>query len=146
MDGEDSIGYGRAKRAPRVPSACQRCRRQKLKCDRERPCALCTRSGVTCISETRPKQRRRRAANRSTADSEPQPLKEASTPAGSLNMNPVTNRSAKSTPTGDHGDGLHYQHSGDRSSGWFGPNARTSSAGMTQEVSTRPLQSIRPVH
>lgn len=146
MDGEDSIGYGRAKRAPRVPSACQRCRRQKLKCDRERPCALCTRSGVTCISETRPKQRRRRATNRSTVESETQPFKEASTPAGSLNLDPVANGSAKGTPTGEHDASLHYQNSGDRSSGWFGPNARTSSAGMTQEVSIRPLKSTWPIY
>ncbi|KAF2135601.1 uncharacterized protein K452DRAFT_363064 [Aplosporella prunicola CBS 121167] len=32
----------------KVPSACQRCRRQKLKCDIQRPCSLCVRAGVEC--------------------------------------------------------------------------------------------------
>ncbi|PYI17359.1 hypothetical protein BO99DRAFT_194257 [Aspergillus violaceofuscus CBS 115571] len=32
----------------KVPSACQRCRRQKLKCDVQRPCTLCLRAGAHC--------------------------------------------------------------------------------------------------
>ncbi|KAM0230427.1 hypothetical protein ACHAPO_009191 [Fusarium lateritium] len=37
----------------RVSTACERCRKQKLKCDIQRPCTLCTRAGVECItSET----------------------------------------------------------------------------------------------
>ncbi|KAL4888913.1 fungal-specific transcription factor domain-containing protein [Aspergillus ambiguus] len=32
----------------KVPNACQRCRRQKLKCDINRPCTLCERAGITC--------------------------------------------------------------------------------------------------
>ncbi|OKO96616.1 hypothetical protein PENSUB_10791 [Penicillium subrubescens] len=36
-----------AKRS-KVGSACQRCRRQKLKCDIKRPCTLCVRAGVGC--------------------------------------------------------------------------------------------------
>ncbi|GFN16508.1 transcription factor [Aspergillus tubingensis] len=39
----------RASPATKVPSACQRCRRQKLKCDIQRPCTLCTRAGVRCL-------------------------------------------------------------------------------------------------
>jgi hypothetical protein len=71
-------GYGRAKRASRVPSACQRRRRQKLKCDRERPCALCTRTGVIRIPENRPAQRKRRTINRDEINSPSQsPLKRA---------------------------------------------------------------------
>ncbi|KAH8668887.1 fungal-specific transcription factor domain-containing protein [Xylariales sp. PMI_506] len=33
----------------KISRACQRCRRQKLKCDVERPCTLCLRAGVECI-------------------------------------------------------------------------------------------------
>ncbi|PYH29145.1 transcription factor domain-containing protein [Aspergillus neoniger CBS 115656] len=39
----------KASPATKVPSACQRCRRQKLKCDIQRPCTLCTRAGVRCL-------------------------------------------------------------------------------------------------
>ncbi|KAL6900597.1 fungal-specific transcription factor domain-containing protein [Trichoderma evansii] len=35
-------------RVQKVPRACQRCRRQKLKCDVNRPCTLCERAGVDC--------------------------------------------------------------------------------------------------
>ncbi|EED12834.1 C6 transcription factor, putative [Talaromyces stipitatus ATCC 10500] len=34
----------------RVSRACQRCRRQKLKCDEARPCTMCMRSGASCLS------------------------------------------------------------------------------------------------
>ncbi|KAF4964557.1 hypothetical protein FSARC_7516 [Fusarium sarcochroum] len=34
----------------KVSSACERCRKQKLKCDVERPCTLCTRANVECIA------------------------------------------------------------------------------------------------
>ncbi|KAH7257982.1 fungal-specific transcription factor domain-containing protein [Fusarium tricinctum] len=37
----------------RVRMACNRCRRQKLKCDTKRPCALCSRSAVDCITDSR---------------------------------------------------------------------------------------------
>ncbi|KAH7009536.1 fungal-specific transcription factor domain-containing protein [Ilyonectria destructans] len=37
----------------RVRMACNRCRRQKLKCDTERPCALCVRSAVECVTDAR---------------------------------------------------------------------------------------------
>ncbi|KAL2799735.1 hypothetical protein BJX66DRAFT_292541 [Aspergillus keveii] len=33
----------------RVFRACQRCQRQKLKCDTQRPCTLCARTGVECV-------------------------------------------------------------------------------------------------
>ncbi|KAJ4574282.1 hypothetical protein HRR82_006558 [Exophiala dermatitidis] len=46
----------RAKRRSRVQSACQRCRRQKLK---ERPCSLCLRAEVPCVSEFRQRKRKR---------------------------------------------------------------------------------------
>ncbi|KAJ4514067.1 hypothetical protein HRR83_006565 [Exophiala dermatitidis] len=49
----------RAKRRSRVQSACQRCRRQKLKCDQERPCSLCLRAEVPCVSEFRQRKRKR---------------------------------------------------------------------------------------
>lgn len=34
----------------KVASACQRCRRQKLKCDVQRPCTLCQRAEARCDS------------------------------------------------------------------------------------------------
>ncbi|KAI0968855.1 hypothetical protein F4678DRAFT_441622 [Xylaria arbuscula] len=34
----------------KVNNACARCRRQKLKCDVQRPCLLCTRAGVECTA------------------------------------------------------------------------------------------------
>ncbi|KAF4979303.1 hypothetical protein FZEAL_4470 [Fusarium zealandicum] len=34
----------------KVPRACERCRKQKLKCDVERPCTLCARANVECTS------------------------------------------------------------------------------------------------
>ncbi|KAL2844282.1 fungal-specific transcription factor domain-containing protein [Aspergillus pseudodeflectus] len=37
----------------RVARACQRCQRQKLKCDTQRPCTLCARTGVECVPVTR---------------------------------------------------------------------------------------------
>ncbi|GAQ35266.1 fungal specific transcription factor [Aspergillus niger] len=45
---EDNPGP-KASPATKVPSACQRCRRQKLKCDIQRPCTLCIRAGVRCL-------------------------------------------------------------------------------------------------
>ncbi|TGO79375.1 hypothetical protein BELL_0034g00070 [Botrytis elliptica] len=56
--------------------ACDRCQRQKLKCDIEKPCLLCVRSGASCVTtpsgasrtlvERKPKQVRRKAARKST--------------------------------------------------------------------------------
>ncbi|KAF5254487.1 hypothetical protein FANTH_745 [Fusarium anthophilum] len=34
----------------KITSACERCRKQKLKCDVERPCTLCSRANVECIA------------------------------------------------------------------------------------------------
>ncbi|CVK85020.1 uncharacterized protein FMAN_01942 [Fusarium mangiferae] len=34
----------------KVSRACERCRKQKLKCDIERPCTLCSRANVECIA------------------------------------------------------------------------------------------------
>ncbi|KAM3460709.1 hypothetical protein BB8028_0002g15170 [Beauveria bassiana] len=34
----------------KVASACERCRKRKLGCDRERPCQLCVRAGAECVS------------------------------------------------------------------------------------------------
>ncbi|TGO68399.1 hypothetical protein BOTNAR_0025g00310 [Botryotinia narcissicola] len=56
--------------------ACDRCQRQKLKCDIEKPCLLCVRSGALCVTtpsgasrtlvERKSKQTRRKAARKST--------------------------------------------------------------------------------
>ncbi|KAF5549976.1 transcriptional regulatory [Fusarium napiforme] len=34
----------------KVTNACERCRKQKLKCDNERPCTLCARANTECIA------------------------------------------------------------------------------------------------
>ncbi|KAL7275910.1 hypothetical protein RUND412_001129 [Rhizina undulata] len=45
----------------RVARACERCKRQKLRCDSYRPCALCVRAGKTCIpSQLHPRRPRTR--------------------------------------------------------------------------------------
>ncbi|KAJ6788038.1 hypothetical protein PWT90_09790 [Aphanocladium album] len=38
-----------ARKRQKVASACERCRRRKLGCDRERPCQLCVRAGAECV-------------------------------------------------------------------------------------------------
>ncbi|GLA87548.1 hypothetical protein AtubIFM56815_001974 [Aspergillus tubingensis] len=43
----------------RISKACDRCRRQKLKCDSVRPCVLCTRAGHKCETTTATASRRR---------------------------------------------------------------------------------------
>ncbi|GLA61417.1 hypothetical protein AtubIFM54640_001936 [Aspergillus tubingensis] len=42
----------------RISKACDRCRRQKLKCDSVRPCVLCTRAGHKCETTTATASRR----------------------------------------------------------------------------------------
>ncbi|KAJ5487323.1 hypothetical protein N7530_001623 [Penicillium desertorum] len=44
----------------RTPRACDRCRRQKLKCDSSRPCVLCVRTGHKCETSLRTARRSRR--------------------------------------------------------------------------------------
>ncbi|KAJ5514298.1 hypothetical protein N7463_003850 [Penicillium fimorum] len=46
--------------SPRTSRACDRCRRQKLKCDSSRPCVLCTRAGNKCETSQRTAKRTRR--------------------------------------------------------------------------------------
>ncbi|KAK1714072.1 fungal-specific transcription factor domain-containing protein [Colletotrichum lupini] len=48
---EDTIPMESNRPRRKVAAACQRCRKQKLKCDTERPCTLCTRAGVNCIND-----------------------------------------------------------------------------------------------
>ncbi|OJJ39600.1 hypothetical protein ASPWEDRAFT_37416 [Aspergillus wentii DTO 134E9] len=42
--------------------ACDRCRRQKLKCDVEKPCSLCIRSGFLCETTSAPLRKSKRSA------------------------------------------------------------------------------------
>ncbi|KAJ5834846.1 hypothetical protein N7447_000872 [Penicillium robsamsonii] len=46
--------------SPRTSRACDRCRRQKLKCDNSRPCVLCTRAGYKCETSQHTAKRTRR--------------------------------------------------------------------------------------
>ncbi|KAJ5582581.1 hypothetical protein N7535_001201 [Penicillium sp. DV-2018c] len=55
---------GPSQKPPRTSRACDRCRRQKLKCDSSRPCVLCIRAGRNCetTQRTAPRTRRRNTA------------------------------------------------------------------------------------
>ncbi|EKX39723.1 hypothetical protein GUITHDRAFT_114220 [Guillardia theta CCMP2712] len=57
--GVDLQGYQR--RREQVTQACERCRRSRLKCDPERPCGRCVRSGQACLDGWR---RRRQSGAR----------------------------------------------------------------------------------
>ncbi|KAJ5748770.1 uncharacterized protein N7511_010466 [Penicillium nucicola] len=48
----------------RTSRACDRCRRQKLKCDSSRPCVLCTRAGHECETSQRAVRARRRTGSK----------------------------------------------------------------------------------
>ncbi|OOF96797.1 hypothetical protein ASPCADRAFT_405270 [Aspergillus carbonarius ITEM 5010] len=50
-------GHRRSTPRSRTPKACDRCRRQKLKCDPIRPCVLCTRAGHKCDTTVQPRRR-----------------------------------------------------------------------------------------
>ncbi|KAH7136891.1 fungal-specific transcription factor domain-containing protein [Dactylonectria estremocensis] len=52
-------GVAKGSQSTRARNACMRCYKQKLKCDNERPCALCTRSSMEC-TENVPRPRRHR--------------------------------------------------------------------------------------
>lgn len=47
----------------RARKACMRCRQQKLRCDNERPCALCVRSCIQCEEAVEPCKKRPRRAS-----------------------------------------------------------------------------------
>ncbi|SCN71477.1 uncharacterized protein FFMR_02034 [Fusarium fujikuroi] len=61
----------------KVSQACERCRKQKLKCDIERPCTLCSRANVECIasdiSRWRPYESTRTQIATTTKSVRPQP-------------------------------------------------------------------------
>ncbi|KAH7125928.1 fungal-specific transcription factor domain-containing protein [Dactylonectria macrodidyma] len=46
---ECSVSGAAKAQGTRARNACMRCYKQKLKCDNERPCALCTRSSMECM-------------------------------------------------------------------------------------------------
>ncbi|KAK1515856.1 tall aerial hyphae-4 [Colletotrichum costaricense] len=48
---EDTMPMESNRPRRKVAAACQRCRKQKLKCDPQRPCTLCIRAGVNCIND-----------------------------------------------------------------------------------------------
>ncbi|KAF2177606.1 hypothetical protein K469DRAFT_719700 [Zopfia rhizophila CBS 207.26] len=39
-----------------VPNACERCRRRKIRCDGDTPCATCNRFSLTCVRSQKPKE------------------------------------------------------------------------------------------
>ncbi|KAK9465661.1 fungal-specific transcription factor domain-containing protein [Lipomyces arxii] len=47
---QDQVGPNPTGSTKRTARACVRCRKQKLKCDSYRPCALCVRANVACVS------------------------------------------------------------------------------------------------
>ncbi|RAK95442.1 Zn(II)2Cys6 transcription factor [Aspergillus ibericus CBS 121593] len=59
-------GPRRSTARSRTPKACDRCRRQKLKCDTIRPCVLCTRAGHKCDTTLQPRRSERRRPSTGT--------------------------------------------------------------------------------
>jgi hypothetical protein len=62
----------------RVSNACDRCRRNKSRCDPYRPCSLCTRANVECVAshgegQARPTKRKRTRGPSSTEGPLPEP-------------------------------------------------------------------------
>ncbi|KAM3565281.1 hypothetical protein ARSEF4850_001463 [Beauveria asiatica] len=58
----------------KVASACERCRKRKLGCDRERPCQLCVRAGAECVSRDPASQNPAPSSSkRAATDTEPAP-------------------------------------------------------------------------
>jgi hypothetical protein len=54
---------------PQRTLACLLCQQRKVRCDRQFPCANCTKAGVHCVSAAlAPRQRRRRFAERELLD------------------------------------------------------------------------------
>ncbi|ODV92671.1 hypothetical protein CANCADRAFT_67609 [Tortispora caseinolytica NRRL Y-17796] len=58
--GSDLNGLMPVKKRQNVSRACERCRRQKLRCDDNQPCFLCVRSNMECVRSTEPIRRRRK--------------------------------------------------------------------------------------
>ncbi|KAK9472964.1 fungal-specific transcription factor domain-containing protein [Dipodascopsis tothii] len=58
--GQKSEAAGAPTGPKRTPRACVRCRKQKLKCDPYRPCALCERAHVECVSRPEPATEQKR--------------------------------------------------------------------------------------
>ncbi|KAF5633831.1 transcriptional regulatory [Fusarium tjaetaba] len=54
----------------KVTKACERCRKQKLKCDIERPCTLCSRANVECIKSESSRWRPYESTSRQAATTE----------------------------------------------------------------------------
>ncbi|KAK9462011.1 fungal-specific transcription factor domain-containing protein [Lipomyces oligophaga] len=53
----------------RTARACVRCRKQKLKCDSYRPCALCVRANVVCVSRPEPDHASKKLSSSSSSNS-----------------------------------------------------------------------------
>ncbi|KAG8355475.1 hypothetical protein FVEN_g6729 [Fusarium venenatum] len=68
----------------RVRMACNRCRRQKLKCDTKRPCALCSRSAVECVTDSRDLPWQKNKDRDSAVDSSGSPTTVSSRPDRTL--------------------------------------------------------------
>ncbi|KAJ5692552.1 hypothetical protein N7462_001975 [Penicillium macrosclerotiorum] len=77
-------------RSARTPQACDRCRRQKLKCDESRPCVLCVRSGTKCQTfhrvQARSRKRHTKIAGNSYLHSSTRPRPIAPAASGRSNL------------------------------------------------------------
>ncbi|CAG8098809.1 unnamed protein product [Penicillium olsonii] len=93
----DSPGFAKP---TRTPQACDRCRRQKLKCDRSRPCVLCTHAGHKCETSQRMTRRTRR---RNTGRAQPTRLVTNKPIAPAIQAAPSTLHSIGSTAETSHG-------------------------------------------
>ncbi|KAH8892347.1 hypothetical protein GQ53DRAFT_719364 [Thozetella sp. PMI_491] len=77
----------------RVSEACARCRRQKLKCDKTRPCIMCVRSGMECqprlVAASKPRKRRANNARSSDALDPPRTSKQRQTTSTAARSGPA---------------------------------------------------------
>ncbi|KAJ6028889.1 uncharacterized protein N7446_011773 [Penicillium canescens] len=87
--------------------ACDRCRRQKLKCDITKPCSLCVRSGFDCLTTSAPlrksKQSQKMMAERRRSTNQPR----SHPPAPSTTSPPLSERPERpvNSPQASHSAG-----------------------------------------
>ncbi|KAJ5774068.1 hypothetical protein N7457_008964 [Penicillium paradoxum] len=83
----DQAPPGITQKPPRTLRACDRCRRQKLKCDSSRPCVLCTRAGHECETSQRTARGTRRRNPQAKDISKPLGIHKAIAPAVQRHFN-----------------------------------------------------------
>ncbi|KAF2493161.1 hypothetical protein BU16DRAFT_512908 [Lophium mytilinum] len=81
----------------KVPKACERCRKQKLKCDVQRPCTLCVRADARCTAVEPDIWRAHHPAPRSTGVREKEDDSECARPTKRRRVTPARRESVPAT-------------------------------------------------